>query len=85
MIARGAKDCREAARGPIASFVHDDGEETNSRTDESKDHSGDVRDQEVLTPIIVEIGPLADCYDGWGGVVRVPEYYHVSLVKGAEG
>lgn len=85
MIARGAKDCREAARGLIAAFVDDEGEKTNSGANESKDHSGDVRDQEILTPISVDIDPLAHRYGGWGGVVMVPEYYHVSLMKGAEG
>lgn len=81
MIARGAKDGRKAVRGAVATSVDEEGEETDDGTAESKDDSGDVRDQQVSTLVIVDIDHFADCYRGWGGVVRIPGCYHVSLVR----
>lgn len=85
MITRGAKDGGEAVRGAVATSVDDEGEQTDSGTDESKGHSGDVRDQKVSRPVVVDIDHFADCYGGWGGIIGVPECYHVSLVPGGGG
>lgn len=74
MIPCGAKDGREAVRGAVAAAVDEEGEKPDGGTDESKGHGGDVRDQEVSTPVAVDVDHLADCDGGWGGVVRIPGY-----------
>lgn len=74
MIPSGAKDGREAVRGAVAPAVDDEGEKTDGCTDESKGPGGDVRDQEVSTPVAVDVDHLADCDGGWDGVVRITGY-----------
>ena len=77
----GAQDGGETVRGVVAKSVDNQGTKTDNDADESKGHSGDVRDQEVTTPVVVDIDHLADCHGSWSRVIRVPGYMCVSLAR----
>lgn len=81
MITRGAQDGGETVRGAVATSVGNQGTKTDSDADESKSQSGDVRDQEVATPVVVDIDHLADCHGSCSRVIRVPGQKCVSLAR----